>query len=252
MSTSIILIILVILVIIVGLYLFIIEKSNKEEKNFNETKKIAEEIKEKLAKGKINNQSDLMNGKGVSKNGGGIIKEKINKPIIKTEPEKKPTAWKETSSYEEDVKSINLDSIIKPKEDNEKILEEKPVKFANPLVLLVDDSMVVRKYVGDLLKKNQYDVILKHDGWEAITYLNSNSQKPELIISDIEMPNMNGFQLIDAIRKEKKYKNVPILVISAHAESHLVLMESENIQGFIKKPFEDTDLLNQVNFLLKK
>lgn len=249
MSTS---IILIILIIIIGLYVFITNKSNKEEKDFNETKKIAEEIKEKLAKGKINNQNDLMNGKGVSKNGGGIIKEKVNKPTVKTETEKKPNAWKETSSYEEDVKAVNLDSIVKASENTEKVLEEKPVKFANPLILLVDDSMVVRKYVGDLLKKNKYDIVLKNDGWEAITYLNSNSQKPELIISDIEMPNMNGFQLIDAIRKEKKYKNVPILVISAHAESHLVLMESENIQGFIKKPFEDTDLLNQVQFLLKK
>lgn len=249
MSTS---IILIILIIIIGLYVFITNKSNKEEKDFNETKKIAEEIKEKLAKGKINNQTDLMNGKGVSKNGGGIIKEKVNKTTVKIETEKKPNAWKETSSYEEDVKTVNLDSIVNPNDNTEKVLEEKPVKFANPLILLVDDSMVVRKYVGDLLKKNQYDIVLKNDGWEAITYLNSNSQKPELIISDIEMPNMNGFQLIDAIRKEKKYKNVPILVISAHAESHLVLMESENIQGFIKKPFEDTDLLNQVQFLLKK
>lgn len=247
MSTS---IILIILVIIIGLYLFITNKSNKEEKDFNETKKIAQEIKEKLAKGKINNQSDLMSGKGVSKNGGGIIKERVNKPATKTETEKKPTAWKETYSYEEDVKAVDLDTIIKNNE--EKVIEEKHVKFSNPLILLVDDSMVVRKYVGDLLKKNQYDIILKNDGWEAITYLNSNSQKPELIISDIEMPNMNGFQLIDAIRKEKKYKNVPILVISAHAESHLVLMESENIQGFIKKPFEDNDLLSQVNFLLGK
>lgn len=252
MSTS---IILIILIVIIGLYVFITNKSNKEEKDYNETKKIAEEIKEKLAKGKVNNQNDLMNGRGVSKNGGGIIKEKVNKPVVKTELEKKPNAWLETTSYEDDVKSVNLDTLVKSVENEEplkdKVLEEKPVKFANPLVLLVDDSMVVRKYVGDLLKKNQYDIILKNDGWEAITYLNSNSQKPELIISDIEMPNMNGFQLIDAIRKDKKYKNVPILVISAHAESHLVLMESENIQGFIKKPFEDTDLLNQVKFLLQ-
>lgn len=245
MSTT---IILILLTIIIGLYVFITNKSNKEKKDLNETKKIAEEIKEKLIKGKVNQQSNLMNGKGVSKNGGGIIKERGSKPITKNET--KPTVWKETLSYEEDVKEVDFKSNLNP--NDEKILEEKIVKFANPLILLVDDSMVVRKYVGDLLKKASYDVILKNDGWEAITYLNSNAQKPELIISDIEMPNMNGFQLIDAIRKEKKYKNVPILVISAHAESHLILMESENIQGFIKKPFEDTDLLNQTKFLLKR
>lgn len=245
MSTS---IILIILIIIIGLYLFFKNRNNKKEKDFNETKRIAQEIKEKLIKGKINNQKDFMNGKGVSKNGGGIIKERVNKPI--TNLERKPNAWKETSSYEDDLKSISLDN---PQDNQEKdVIQEKIVKFVNPLILLVDDSMVVRKYVGDLLKKNKYDIVLKDDGWEAITYLNSNSQKPELIISDIEMPNMNGFQLIDAIRKEKKFKNVPILVISAHAESHIVLMESENIQGFIKKPFEDSDLLTQIDFLLRK
>lgn len=244
-------IILIILVIILGLYIFITRKSNKEEEDFNETQKIANEIKEKLSKNKVNS-SNLMNGKGVSKNGGGIIKEKVNKSTGVTDL-KKPVAWQETSSYEEDVKKVDLNAITKndSEKNKTKVIEEKTVKFTNPLVLLVDDSMVVRKYVGDLLKKNNYDVVLKNDGWEAITYLNSNSQKPDLIISDIEMPNMNGFQLIDAIRKEKKYKNVPILVISAHAESHLVLMESENIQGFIKKPFEDIDLLNQVLFLIK-
>ena len=55
----------------------------------------------------------------------------------------------------------------------------------------------------------------------------------------------------DAIRKEKRYTNVPILVISAHAENHLKLMEDEAIQGFITKPFQDNDLIVQVNYLLE-
>ena len=94
--------------------------------------------------------------------------------------------------------------------------------------------------------------MLKNDGWEAISYLNAESvQRPDLIISDIEMPNMDGFQLINAIRKEKRYVNVPILVISAHAENHLKLMEDEAIQGFITKPFQDNDLIVQVNYLLE-
>ena len=93
MSTS---IILIILIIIIGLYLFFKNRNNKKEKDFNETKRIAQEIKEKLIKGKINNQKDFMNGKGVSKNGGGIIKERVNKPI--TNLDRKPNAWKETSS----------------------------------------------------------------------------------------------------------------------------------------------------------
>ena len=186
-------IILVILIIIIGLYFFVTSKNNKEIEEINETQKIAEEIKAKLNKGKINNQKDLMNGQGVSKNGGGIINNNASKQAnksksLKTETDKKPNAWKETSSYDEDVKTVDLDTLLKPVvkpnadikvnidiKDN-KPEEEKQIKFTNPLILLVDDSMVVRKYVGDLLKKSNYDIVLKNDGWEAITYLNSNSQ----------------------------------------------------------------------------
>lgn len=177
--------------------------------------------------------------KGEAKDGGGIIYQKS----LKNENVKKASNWVESLSYEE-IEEINNETKVNDTGEDMKNL------IIKPLILLVDDSLVVRKYVGDLLRKNNYDVVIKNDGWEAITFLNNESQVPEIIISDIEMPNMNGFQLIEAIRKEEKFNAVPILVISAHAESHIVLMESENIQGFIKKPFEDSDLLNQTQYLI--
>lgn len=249
-----------------GLIFYINNLAKKKRVEKNKTIQIANEIKNRLAKSagiktlpeKSVSASELIDNKGsmkgTAKGGGGII----NKPLVQTKT-KKAANWTETTSYEDDVNSVDIDSILKSVEAAPNFMQDdailvKPVEKMKsgikPLVLLVDDSMVVRKYVGDLLKKNNYDLVIKNDGVEALAYLKTISQKPELIISDIEMPNMNGIDLIEAIRKEKRFNNVPILVISAHAASHLKLMENESIQGFIKKPFEDVDLISQASYLI--
>lgn len=225
--------------IFIGTLLF---KKNKIKK---EKEKIIASLKENLSKNKFVNKINQNKNDnpltGEAKNGGGIIS---HKSTYKNNSNEQMARWVDTDSYEEDIKQNTLTD--EKEEDMKKIAIKS-------LILLVDDSLVVRKYVGDLLRKNNYELIIKTDGWEAITYLNdSSSQKPDLIISDIQMPNMDGFQLIEAIRKENKYKNVPILVISAHVEAqdHLMLMEEENIQGFIRKPFEDNDLITQTKYLM--
>jgi CheY-like chemotaxis protein len=116
-------------------------------------------------------------------------------------------------------------------------------------VLVVDDSLVVRKKIKDLLLTNNYNVITKNDGQEAFNYLNSGSLLPDLIISDIEMPVMNGIELLEKIKDNTHYSHIPILVVSAHAENHIELMEQELINGFITKPFVDSDLISQVKYL---
>lgn len=272
---------IVAIVVVGGAITVVLKNMAGKKKAKAKEDQLAQSIKDKLNKDnerlKTSSAHDLISkGSGAAKGGGGIVSQK---PTTLEKEKVKAANWTESESYEEDIKKIDIDNLFKDneplivqeqpeKEEKEKSSlsskapqelkfnpaknEDKPIVTmeVKPQVLLVDDSMVVRKYVGDLLKKHGYDIVMKTDGWEAITYLNSTVQKPELIISDIEMPNMNGFQLIEAIRKERKFNNVPVLVISAHAESHLKLMESENIQGFIKKPFEDKDLLSQISYLL--
>lgn len=124
-----------------------------------------------------------------------------------------------------------------------------PTTKAN--ILVVDDAFVVRKKVGDLLLKNNFNVILKNDGVEALSYLNDNiHQLPDIIITDIEMPNMNGFQLIESIKKSNNMLDLRIIVISSHIDLHLNLMEQGTIDGFISKPFNNDDLLNQLDYLI--
>ena len=215
--------------LIIVFILFLLQKTSNKKNH---------EAKENLEKNKkiaLRNTSNLTSNPRINQNSGILGAKLKNKPEIVRE---KAAKWVETNSYEEDIKNQDIISISLKNTENKLC------------ILLVDDSLVVRKYVGDLLRNKNYDLIIKNDGFEAITYLNRAPQKPDLIITDIEMPNMNGAELVDAIRKESKYNSIPILVITAHAESYLDLMESENIQGFIKKPFEDSDLIAQTGYLI--
>lgn len=236
--------ILIVFLILIFVVVFLKKQQVKKEKE-RAIAELRSKAKKKVVKqgAKIANNNLAIGEVGQS---GGII----SKKIISTGTSKEKIAkWVDTSSYEDDVKQEQRVLALPTIQENE---EEMKKIIIRSLILLVDDSLVVRKYVGDLLRKNNYDLVIKTDGWEAITYLNGNSQKPDLIITDIQMPNMDGFQLIEAIRKEKKFNSVPIIVISAHVEAHdhLILMEEENIQGFIRKPFEDADLTVQTKYLL--
>lgn len=120
-------------------------------------------------------------------------------------------------------------------------------------ILLVDDSLTVRTLLGKLLNKSgDYQVILKENGLEALNFL--ETEKPDLVVTDIQMPEMDGFELIDAIREKERLNGMPIIAISSvfEPEDHLELLELEKIQGFIKKqnPFDEVDLLQQIKYLM--
>lgn len=235
MNKNIIIILLIVVVVIYIIYKMITDINYlvKSKKIENAIKKdFVEEIKEVEAIKLVDNKSD--NFKGI-----------LNKNQTKIIEDKNNSHWVEANNTYNTNIDI-LDKIVSEAE-TKKVLE----KNYNGSVLLVDDSLVVRKYVGDLLKKYNFDVVIKNDGWEAMIYINSALLMPNIIITDIEMPNMDGIQLVNSIRKERKFKNIPILVISAHAASHLELMEEEKIQGFIKKPFIDQDLIQQTKYLIK-
>ena len=196
----------------------------------------------------------------------------VNKKNILVDNTSKPKAasWKNTASFEEDVSQINLDVLMNKKvnrnienrsgnafekrsNSNTDLINEKQNVLKQEYkikVLLVDDSAVILKKTGDMLKNNGYEVITKKDGSEAIIWLEENLNVPDVIITDMEMPKMTGEELVEAMRAEKRFQEVPVLVISAHAERHIGLMEKQMIQGFLKKPFTESDLISQIEFFL--
>jgi two-component system chemotaxis sensor kinase CheA len=87
-------------------------------------------------------------------------------------------------------------------------------------VLLVEDTVFFRKMIKGLLEKNGFEVLIAQDGKEAIDVLNSLDGSIQLIISDIEMPRMNGFQMARAIRGNVHYKNLAMIAVSSRADQN--------------------------------
>ena len=115
-------------------------------------------------------------------------------------------------------------------------------------VLLVDDSKVVRIKTEKLLTGGGYEVLSAIDGIDALSKLENFN--PDLIVTDIEMPNLDGFGLVRNIRNNDLTREIPIIVMTSHVNLHLDIAATEGINGFLPKPFNEQDLLDQVAFLV--
>jgi len=114
-------------------------------------------------------------------------------------------------------------------------------------ILLVDDSKVVRVKTEKLLVNKGYAVTTAIDGIDALAKL--EALKPSIIITDIEMPNLDGFGLVRNVRGNLRTAEIPVIVMTSHVNLHLDIAATEGINGFLPKPFNDQDLLDQVAFL---
>lgn len=118
-------------------------------------------------------------------------------------------------------------------------------------VMVVDDSLTVRKASSKILERNNFHVILATDGEDAIEKLQEVS--PDIILSDIEMPKMDGFELVKHIRNIEKLNNIPITMITSRtAEKHQNLAFQLGANAFLGKPYNEEELINTINMLLNK
>src|SRR5699024_5886942 len=91
--------------------------------------------------------------------------------------------------------------------------DNEPVR---PLVLLADDSMSVRRLAQHLLQSNGYRVITAADGLEALALL-EQEDPPAMLLVDVEMPDMDGMELLRRLRADERYKRLPVVMLTAHA-----------------------------------
>ena len=80
-------------------------------------------------------------------------------------------------------------------------------------VLVVDDDIMNRKMAEYILKKNGYEIVTAQSGEECLNLL--ETQKPDLILLDIEMPQMNGFELMEILQKSETKKKIPVIFLTA-------------------------------------
>ncbi len=115
-----------------------------------------------------------------------------------------------------------------------------------PLIMVVDDSLTVRKVTCRLLEREGCDVLIAKNGAEALEILEDTT--PDVMLIDLEMPKMNGFELIKNIRISSKMTNVPIIIISSRtAEKHQQVAKNLGVNIFLGKPFKEDELLNHLS-----
>ncbi|MCA0446458.1 MAG: hybrid sensor histidine kinase/response regulator [Bacteroidetes bacterium] len=118
-------------------------------------------------------------------------------------------------------------------------------------VLCADDSVSIRKYVESLLKREEYEVVTAQDGAEA--YDLAEKSKYDLIMTDLEMPKMHGYELISALRSKSQFNSIPIVILTARSgEKHRRRGLELGANAFLNKPFDVDELLNTIHSLLGK
>ena len=112
-------------------------------------------------------------------------------------------------------------------------------------LLLIDDSLSIRKFVGRMLEAAGYTVDTATDGEEGCR--KALMQSYQLIITDLEMPKLNGYEVIQALRARSQTQATPILVMTTRAgEKHRQMAASVGASGYIAKPVEERALIQEV------
>ena len=117
-------------------------------------------------------------------------------------------------------------------------------------ILLVDDEPDIVEFLKYNLEQNGYDVIVGHDGLQALKKLSEN---PELIILDIMMPHLDAYEVYNKIRENKNFKNVPIIFLTAKSgETDEIKSLELGASDFIQKPISPKKLIARVKLNLRK
>ncbi len=113
-------------------------------------------------------------------------------------------------------------------------------------IMVVDDSSSVRQMMAFTLENAGYDVVEAEDGQDALKKLNSSPVN--MIVTDLNMPNVNGFDLIRSIRSKPEYKYIPIVVLTTESHDEKKQESKEaGATGWITKPFKPDQLIGVIN-----
>ncbi|WP_326532868.1 Hpt domain-containing protein [Pseudorhodoferax sp.] len=115
-----------------------------------------------------------------------------------------------------------------------------------PLVMVVDDSLTVRRVTQRLLTREGYRVVTAKDGLDALEQL-AGGERPAVMLSDIEMPRMDGFDLVRNLRSDARLQGLPVVMISSRtAQKHRDYAAELGVNHFLGKPYSEEELLSIV------
>lgn len=117
-------------------------------------------------------------------------------------------------------------------------------------VLLVEDSSTARLQMRKILERWNFRVTTASNGREA--WAEMKRFKPDIVVSDIDMPEMTGLELLELIRSDLVLVDVPVILITGSAELHLKAGKKAGINGLLAKPFDEKTLVEQIRYILQE
>jgi chemosensory pili system protein ChpA (sensor histidine kinase/response regulator) len=120
-----------------------------------------------------------------------------------------------------------------------------------PLVMVVDDSITMRKVTGRVLERHEFEVETAKDGLDAIEKL--HERVPDLMLLDIEMPRMDGYELATQMKADPRFRGVPIIMITSRTgEKHRQRAFDIGVERYLGKPYQEAELLAQISEVLEQ
>jgi len=128
------------------------------------------------------------------------------------------------------------------------VVEELRVR---PLVMVVDDSITMRKVTGRVLERHEYEVATAKDGVDALEKL--HDRVPDLMLLDIEMPRMDGYELATHMKADPRLRDVPIIMITSRTgDKHRQRAFDIGVDRYLGKPYQEAELLAQIGEVLEQ
>ena len=128
----------------------------------------------------------------------------------------------------------------------EQVVEQRRV----PLVMVVDDSITMRKVTGRVLERHNFEVATAKDGIDALERM--ADVIPDLMLLDIEMPRMDGYELATAMKADPRMRDVPIIMITSRTgDKHRQRAMDLGVERYLGKPYQEVELMRNVFELLK-
>lgn len=144
---------------------------------------------------------------------------------------------------------LDVNALVRSDVVTQASIVEQEEETAGITVMVVDDSITVRKVTSRLLMRHNMRVLTARDGVDAITVL--QEAKPDVMLLDIEMPRMDGYELARHIRNTVELADIPIIMITSRTgEKHRERAMALGVNRYLGKPFQETELLENIYSLL--
>ena len=122
------------------------------------------------------------------------------------------------------------------------------VAAKTPLIMVADDSKIVRVKTGRLLAQHRYDVVYATDGMDAVQQM--QTRIPDVVITDVEMPGMDGFELTRHVRQNPLTAHIPVIMITAADDRHREDANRAGVSMLLGKPYPEEDLIAHIRLAM--